>query len=379
MWSIVKRLEDGNFDLVPNSWVQSHEECLYPNTGLSQIKKSAKNNEGPQEGWETVHIEIKKRNIDDFDRGMRDVIRYTQGKRSITSSENEEKGRGRRKKQKRRIFDDDSNNDETSESETTSPSCSKITFKPSAVVTSPPPNFPSLLVPRTPQPEAQNKQAPPQCKIAKGRKHLCAFDDNISNSTSNAHVLCHLSQNLISMKGNMAYFKEMLENISSKLDQLASRPSNDGLQSEAVCSSENILATLDGFPISNRKDLSEMEENLKSQENFNQAVNALSACAEKSSLSRTVTSTLRKLITIQLASQFTWKGMKRKDHRIDKMAFKDLRLAKLLFGVTAKCVQGKEDIDFSKVATIAASWLAQSAAKHDKLGQQVEDQTGEPQ
>lgn len=63
MWSIVKRLEDGNFDLVPNSWVQSQEECLYPNTGLSQIKKSAKNNEGPQEGWETVHIEIKKRNI----------------------------------------------------------------------------------------------------------------------------------------------------------------------------------------------------------------------------------------------------------------------------------------------------------------------------
>lgn len=77
------------------------------------------------------------------------------------------------------------------------------------------------------------------------------------------------------MKGNMAYFKEMLENISSKLDQLASRPSNDGHQSEAVCSSDNILATLDGFPISNRKDLSEMEESLKSQDNFNQAVSVI--------------------------------------------------------------------------------------------------------
>lgn len=58
----------------------------------------------------------------------------------------------------------------------------------------------------------------------------------------------------------------------------------------------------------------------------------LSAAAEKSSESRTVTSIMAKIFTLELAMLFTWKGIQRKDHKVEKSSFKNLALANVVLG-----------------------------------------------
>lgn len=63
MWAIITRLEDGNFDIIPTTWITTKDECLYPNVGLAAAKKLAKSIEPSSPHWDKMQICIEKENI----------------------------------------------------------------------------------------------------------------------------------------------------------------------------------------------------------------------------------------------------------------------------------------------------------------------------
>ncbi|XP_039291836.1 uncharacterized protein LOC111050623 isoform X1 [Nilaparvata lugens] len=90
------------------------------------------------------------------------------------------------------------------------------------------------------------------------------------------------------------------------------------------------------------------------------------SCADKTSEGRTITSIMGKLVTLDVAVNFSWRGVQRKDHKIEKKPFKDLLIAKVMIAATKRCWPESE---LKQVQLKAATWLAQAQSKLDKMNQ----------
>lgn len=61
MWSLIKRDDDGAYDIVPNSWLKNTKICLYPNANFKETNNLARRCATPDSNWEDISMTIVKR------------------------------------------------------------------------------------------------------------------------------------------------------------------------------------------------------------------------------------------------------------------------------------------------------------------------------
>lgn len=114
IWAIVEfdALEEhdleGFIDLVPSRWITSGKRlCWYPmNHHKSSIEKLAKICGEVDPKWDCFPITIIENGIDNYNKGMRMLIKVSKNPNSTLLSDVEEKGKGRRKKKPNKRFHD---------------------------------------------------------------------------------------------------------------------------------------------------------------------------------------------------------------------------------------------------------------------------------
>ncbi|XP_039295896.1 uncharacterized protein LOC111055949 [Nilaparvata lugens] len=121
---------------------------------------------------------------------------------------------------------------------------------------------------------------------------------------------------------------------------------------------------IEDFPASTMESLQKIERKLMERSFLIRCETYVASCADKTSEGRTITSIMGKLVTLDVAVNFSWKGVQRKDHKIEKKPFKDLLIAKVMIAATKRCWPKSE---LKQVQLKAATWLAQAQSKLDKM------------
>ncbi|XP_039281906.1 uncharacterized protein LOC111057098 [Nilaparvata lugens] len=319
---------------------------------------------------------------------MTDVLRFLSGKSSLTSSENEERGRGKRKAVKNRRFENMVNNVEEAEDEDeeeeeeeevsvsfmqesplrrvrSSPSSSSpISQKSSSSSHSPPVLEPLLKKKRCEKVFEESKGC---CRVGKNKKHSCPFDGSEVGFEQLAHTMCTLSREIKKMNTNLFYLRETQNELVKSVEVLrtAQESRADVNMPSLHYPPEGII---EDFPASTMESLQKIERKLMERSFLIRCVTYVASCADKTSEGRTITSIMGKLVTLDVAVNFSWKGVQRKDHKIglEKKPFKNLLIAKVMIAATKRCWPKSES---KQVQLKAATWLAQAQSKLDKMNQ----------
>ncbi|CAH1130171.1 unnamed protein product [Ceutorhynchus assimilis] len=385
MWSVIKKRDDLEYDVVPNSWLCLEKKCYFPShiNNLAQLKRMVRKCAPVESSWEVMEIEIKKRDYESYERAMGDAIRFSKSKKSISSSENEAIGKRNPKKP---IYSDEDVTDDDDISEIVDKPSTESEDGDMANTTPKVPIPPAPTLPSKKDNSVQKTDKPPlskthiidnfvpprieKCALAKGKNHHCACEQPITMQ-SLAHSLCAISRQVERLTSqNKNANLETLSQIS-ELKSLNGEKNDNKLpvlqDSDEEAETNKLL---ENMPLKEIQSLKDFDLKMKSDKNYYHAmISALQVRANTKSSVKTARSIIGLLIHPQLCSKLSWKGVQRKDHTDKKTSFKDLQTCHLIFRVTRNLFPNLKSDDVAKIETSLSNWLAQTgcAAKSKDL------------
>ncbi|XP_046388091.1 uncharacterized protein LOC124171728 isoform X2 [Ischnura elegans] len=366
MWTIIFKHDVKEHDCVPNVWLVTAKKCLYPDKSKATIKRMAKECAPPEDDWDEIAISIVKRDFDVFERAFSDVVRLETGKRSITSSENEERGKGKREKRRRVNSDELSSDTDIDErrgsiSIDASPAGQNNRNKSAESLNSRRQSS-SLDLSN----EVTHKAAKTLCPLPKSRHHVCTFAHGETVNISIAKQLCSMSRAMLGLQSAVRDVQEQLKELrKSKEVEVKEDLPMEG--SDVDLLDDKIFEILNHFPLKTMEDFNKFEERLKSESEFrNSTVLALLAKSQKTSYTRTTTSILRYIISNEIIFNFTWKGQSRKEHTTSKVAFHNLAICSAVMSAVKKKWRGMVPDLSSKLELCISGWFAQTQSKLNK-------------
>ncbi|XP_039277136.1 uncharacterized protein LOC111057065 [Nilaparvata lugens] len=183
----------------------------------------------PQNDWDTVPIELTTRDVDNYECGLKDIIRLSLGKSTVTSSENEERGRGKRKSRPNHRLNFESHcvkecNSSEGDCEDGEPSPIADANKTKVLPTLP------VLTPLLKKPRKENDvkspAAPTHCQI-KTKKHSCPFDfEGVNFDHALGHAFCSLSRDISKINANLSHLRECQDELQKSVDLLMTKNCN---------------------------------------------------------------------------------------------------------------------------------------------------------
>ncbi|XP_067211579.1 uncharacterized protein [Linepithema humile] len=411
-------------DLIPSSWITSSGTLSwYPmNEHQATIHKLVKQCAKPNLKWNCFSIKKIEENIENYDRGMKMLVKIAKNPNATLYSDMEEKGKGKRLKRANiKYFDDLEENNEERNKENNFEKKRNM----------------QLMLPPLPKLKKPTRESQPLSdKMNKKVKQLCR--DKASSSLDNNEQLPSVVSDEINIPHTVPENKSYMERKGLKLLKERSfvtemhKPTSATIASEEICkfvdqisgckirskinhkcaytlegtvtlesladaichfnaeisscklilrktdkNVESFLETqtinkpetnnpapitvqdLDEFPLTNLDDLKKIERRLKKDETFHlKMVEALHLQIKGESIQKQVNSVLRMILHDTLASLFNWKGQ-----RGTKLKLAKRRISKIMIEAVAKEFPIINETMFGRKA---GPWLAQASFRIKK-------------
>ncbi|KYN50248.1 hypothetical protein ALC62_06309, partial [Cyphomyrmex costatus] len=190
------------------------------------------------------------------------------------------------------------------------------------------------------------------CKILPKINHKCAYTSKGKiTMVSLADAICYLNAEMLSCKLALRKTDKNMESFLES-EMIAKKPTTEN-------SSTIVQHVLIDFPATNLDNLRSIERKLKKEETYNSAVvNALHSQIKGESLQKMVNSVLRIVLDDKLASLFNWKGQ-----RGTKLKLSKRRISQTMIEAVAKEFPTINKMIFGRKA---GPWLAQATFRMKK-------------
>ncbi|RZF45422.1 hypothetical protein LSTR_LSTR002865 [Laodelphax striatellus] len=320
MWTIVYKTTDQEYNVVPSSWLISTNCCKYPDRGAATVAKLAKELKPFEDEWLEMSITIEKRDIDDYDRAMQNVIRMTRGKKTVTESENEARGKGHprhKKKLKSKI---------SSSSPPPPPPPKASSSAPSAAASSSAGGssraiFRSPTKRGSPLKRVQNK-----CQMKS--QHICFFENQNVTLETMAKKMCYLSKSVTVLRKAIQAHHEEIKDLLVGKGHAGSGPKIEAEKIDEIDDQE-VKDLLANFPLRAMSDFDSLTQKVQDNEEYEKKlISALHLMGKKTSSSRFLTTVLQGILGDEIVKQISWKGQKRGG--IQKIGFESQPICKVL-------------------------------------------------
>lgn len=372
---------DGFNDLIPSSWITKRGTlCWYPmNDHQSTIQKLVKQCAKPNLEWDLFSMKKIEENIDNYDRGMKMLVKIIKNPKAKLYSDIEEKGKGKRQKKPIKRFDD-------SEKENIKKRRHHVQSTTNLAKLQPIPKFIDISNSRANQPLSDEKKNPKSssidevhlldingngniklqqstkipyestvsssgCKI-ESKTHKCSYTpEGKVTLESLADAICQFNADMLSYK---FILRKTDKNVESFLETQATME-----KPNPKIENFNTIQVLDEFPLKDVDDLKKTEHKLKKDDTFHsKVVDALHLGTVGESLQKKVNHMLRMVLNDNLASLFNWKGQ-----RGNKLKLSKRRISKIMIEAIAKEIPTINDTIFGRKA---GPWLAQASFRIKK-------------
>ncbi|XP_071574735.1 uncharacterized protein [Temnothorax nylanderi] len=396
-WSIVYFESDeeedieGFNDLIPSSWITNMGALSwYPMAEhKATIRKLVKQCVKADLKWNCFCTQKIQEGIENYDQGMKMLIKIAKYPNAKVYLDMEEKGKGKRLKKPIKHFESDKENFEkrrklippipklSSKSRTNRPlsdtdkvekmeinvreisknkdddiHCEEVKLsKESSFCTEVRKSKPNTATSEGICNSPKFSLSAKGCKIHK-KSHRCAYtSEGEVTLESVADAVCYLNAEMLLCKQDLRKTDKNLESFL-ETEMMTKKPTTEKPTITAV-------HILDEFPITNLDDLKEIEHRLKKDETFySEVVNALHLSVMGESVQKKVNSVLRMVLDDKLASLFNWKGQ-----RGTKLKLSKRRITKVMIDAVTKEFPTINETMFGRKA---GPWLAQATFRMKK-------------
>ncbi|XP_067213604.1 uncharacterized protein [Linepithema humile] len=403
VWSIVHFESDeednveGFNDLIPSSWITTMGTLSwYPiNEHKGTIHKLVKQCAKANPEWNCFSIRKIEQGIENYDRGMKMLVKIDKNPNAALHSDLEEKGKGKRLKkttqrfvgshnknvQKKQItqtmlppipklgniskpeqasrslsnIKDVTNNQYSLLDNAQQPNCSscdEISIDDKGTKGLKPAKEDSLVTKMPTSNRATNKPGVYSaehfskiigCKIPSKINHKCAYiEGGVATLESLADAICYLNVEVFSCKMSL---RKTDKNMESFLETAAM------VKKPSTVMMTPTVHVLDEFPVKNIEELRIVERKLKKETFHLQVVEALHSGVMGEPLKKQINSILRLVLDDEVASVFNWKGQ-----RGTKIKLSNRRIAKIMIAVAMDFPM----INNTTFGRNAGPWLAQA-------------------
>ncbi|XP_072155226.1 uncharacterized protein [Bemisia tabaci] len=375
LWTLIKILDTGEYDAVPNVWITDKKECYYPDPDKTSTQiieslaaKCVKPHTTDHEWIVYKKIEIVQSDYTKFSVCCGDMVRKTKDKRLAEESAEEIALKKRRisKTASASAVPSSQLKPQTTTNQQPQTTPLKTIHKSKKKTSKSPPPASSNFISGSANNSFEGGELCP-CK-KDSHECCCAEPTTLENIAKNQ---CLLSRRLFKSEEKSAKRHSEIVKIIDAQKQVTNTTESAAtpvIEPRRIIKKEDVDASLlNDFPLTKSKKIREWNERLKSQETADKLIaTIITEKVTKKSLYPNFTgrNVISVLIGAEKAGFFTWDGKPR--NKIKKFPFKKLQFYQIILEIV-KYHHHPTPIDEANLKYSLGQWFSQTANKMEKL------------